>query len=59
VKRATEFAASIGARVTIPSRPLLYRKDGEAKGYFTDTDLQASFDALKKPAQSARPRRVK
>ena len=40
MKRAQELAASLGARLVLPSRPLLERTD--CFGYFTHTDVKAT-----------------
>lgn len=57
--KAEEFAKAIGAKVTLPSRPLLQRREGEAQNYFTHTDVKATFERLKTPATKQPLRRAK
>jgi hypothetical protein len=45
--KAEEFAALIGAKLTLPSRPLLHRKEGEARGYFTHTNVSETFERMR------------
>lgn len=52
--KAEEFAALIGAKVTLPSRPLLQRREGEARDYFTHTDIAANFAKTKPTPQKLR-----
>lgn len=43
---AEEFAITVNAKVTLPTRPLLKWKDGEARHYFTHTDIRQRFERL-------------
>lgn len=65
MERAQKFAESLGAKLTIPSKPLLFRKKGEAVNYFAETHIAERIEAMKSAAalvelvQRFQPRRVK
>jgi hypothetical protein len=51
--KAVALAAHTKARLTLPSRPLLYRKEGEARGYFTQTNVAARQTALRQSSEES------